>query len=91
MSTGFGDILCVEWLSGYNEPTVSILHAPRGRTWTGRASERNRPMWITTVSTGVEQKRATVVWQCRVLPNDTLYLAAVPGKEVGWIIAVANN
>ena len=60
MSTGFGDITGIEWALGYNEPTIAILHQPRGRTWKGRASERLRPAWITAVSTGVEQKRATI-------------------------------
>ncbi|GMH69963.1 hypothetical protein TrRE_jg2437, partial [Triparma retinervis] len=91
MSTGFGDVTGISWCVGYNEPTLAVLHQPRGRTWAGRSSERVRPSWITTVSAGVEQHRATVIWQSRVLPNDTLYITAVPSPTVGMIVAVAKN
>ena len=80
MSTGLGDVISSCFLSRYNQPTIAMLHAPRGRTWSGRASQRKCPMCVTAVTVSVKQKRAVVLWTCDVLPNDCFYMVGCPAR-----------
>jgi len=77
-------------MNNYAEPTIAILHAPRGRAAVSRTAERKSPLCITAISLSVDQKRSVVIWRCAVLPNDTLYIKAVP-LPLGGLLAVAVN
>lgn len=78
----------MKFLAGYLEPTIAILHHPKGRSWQAQAGERRAPMSVTVVTLGINQKRSVVVWRNSVLPNDTQYIIPVP-QTVGAVIAVA--
>ena len=90
MSTGFGDITGLKFLSGYSSPTLAILHHPKGRTWSGMKARMHCACAVTVVSVSVPQRRAVVIWRNAVLPSDTQYISPIPGPS-GAVLAVAEN
>ena len=88
--SGFGDILDITFLTGYSSPTIAILHAPRGRTWTGRLSCSAPPLALTALSISVEHKKAVILWSCGACANDARYILSVPHPICGCLIFSPN-
>ena len=88
--SGFGDIFDITFLTGYSSPTIAILHAPRGRTWTGRLSCSAPPLALTALSISVEHKKAVILWSCGACANDARYILSVPHPICGCLVFSPN-
>ena len=88
--SGFGDILDIVFLSGYASPTIAILHAPRGVTWSGRLSSSSTALAITAISVTVEHKSSVILWSCGAICNDARYILSVP-QPLGGCLVVSPN
>ena len=96
MATGFGDVLSTAFLSGYNEPTMAVLHSnvvTHGRVWSGRLG---RPRWqpgtrygmiVTAVSVTVAHRRSAVLWSVEV-PIDAISVHPVGHR--GCLVICVN-
>lgn len=97
IATGFGDIVSVTFLPGYNEPTVVLLHSNptvNGRVWPGRLG---RPHWqegtrfgmcVTAISVTVAHERSSVLWSVEV-PADALTIYRI--GLTGCLVLCANS
>lgn len=90
ISTGFGDILDIIFLTGYSAPTIAVLHAPRGQTWSGRMAFGVHPLAVTAIALTIEHKRAVVLWSCGALPCDARSILAAP-QPVGGCLVISPN
>ena len=88
--SGFGDILDIIFLSGYSSPTIAILHAPRGLTWTGRLSSSPTALAVTAISVAVEHKTSVILWSCGAVCNDSRYIIPVPQPLGGCLVFSPN-
>ncbi|XP_071821020.1 cleavage and polyadenylation specificity factor subunit 1-like isoform X2 [Apostichopus japonicus] len=83
------NIIDFQFLHGYYEPTLVILHEPV-RTWPGRVAVRHDTCRIVALSLNISQKVHPVIWSQSSLPYDSLQVLAVP-KPIGGIIIFAVN
>ena len=95
ITTGFGDIVDVKFLTDYKEPTMLILHSgPHGRTWEGRLGREDERsgtpygLVATAVSVTVNHKQSAVLWSVQV-PSDALQIQSM-GKQ-GSLVICANS
>jgi len=91
MSTGFGAITSLSFLPNYSEPTLALLHHPRGRTTPSHAASRKAPTSVTAISLSVSQRRSDVIWRCSLLPNDSFHLSPVPLPLGGLLVTAPNS
>ncbi|XP_053203071.1 cleavage and polyadenylation specificity factor subunit 1-like [Panonychus citri] len=78
-----------QFLNGYYEPTLFILHEPV-RTWAGRVAVRRDTCSMVTLSLNVHQRVHPVIWSTSHLPFDCFAALPVP-KPVGGVIIFAVN
>lgn len=83
------NILDIEFLEGYNEPTLLILHEPI-RTCSGRLAVRQDTVAMATLSLNIGSKLHPVIWSVKDLPYDCWKAVAVP-KPVGGVLIFSAN
>ncbi|XP_048576873.1 cleavage and polyadenylation specificity factor subunit 1 isoform X2 [Nematostella vectensis] len=83
------NILDIQFLHGYYEPTLLILYEPL-KTWAGRLAMRNDTCALVAVSLNMSQKAHPVVWQLSCLPFDCIYVMPVP-KPIGGVLVCCMN
>nr|XP_054773203.1 cleavage and polyadenylation specificity factor subunit 1-like [Lytechinus pictus] len=83
------NILDVQFLHGYYEPTLLILYEPL-RTWPGRVAVRQDTCSIVALSLNMAQKVHPIIWSQSSLPYDCRQVQAVP-KPIGGVLILAVN
>lgn len=83
------NIVDVQFLHNYNDPTLVILHEPV-RTWSGRVAVRQDTFAIVALSMNLHQRLQPIIWSVNNLPFDCLKILPVP-KPIGGLLVVACN
>lgn len=83
------NILDIQFLENYYEPTLLILHEPI-KTWSGRLAVRQDTCAMVALSLNIEQKVHPIIWSVNDLPYDCYKAVAVP-KPVGGVLLIAVN
>ena len=89
ISKGIRNIKDVQFLHGYNEPTLIIMHEPRP-TWTGRVSMRKDTVMLSAISLNLIEKREPIIWHVKSLPFDSIHIEPVP-KPLRGVLVFAQN
>lgn len=83
------NVIDVQFLHGYYEPTLIILYEPVG-TFPGRIAVRQDTCNMVAVSLNTQQKVHPIIWSLNSLPFDCSQLLPVP-KPLGGALIVAVN
>ena len=83
------NILEIQFLEGYHEPTLLILHEPV-KTWSARLAVRQDTCSMVTLSINLTQKVHPIIWSVNSLPYDCFKAVAVP-RPVGGVLIFASN
>ena len=83
------NVLDFQFLHGYLEPTVAILHEPVP-TWAGRISVKKDSLAMLLISLDLEQQTNPSVWTVNGLPFDAFELLPIP-QPLGGVLVFATN
>ncbi|XP_054164327.1 cleavage and polyadenylation specificity factor subunit 1-like [Oppia nitens] len=83
------NILDIQFLHNYYEPTLLILYEPV-RTWAGRVAVRQDTCAMLVLSLDVHQRVHPHIWSMNHLPYDCFKAMPVP-KPIGGVLIFANN
>lgn len=83
------NIVDVQFLHNYNDPTLVILHEPT-RTWSGRIAMKQDTFSMVALSMNVHQRLQPIIWTVNNLPYDSLKILPVP-KPIGGLLILACN
>lgn len=84
-----GNIVDIQFLHNYNDPTLVILHEP-ARTWSGRVAMRQDTFSMVALSMNILQRLQPIIWTMNNLPYDCLRILPVP-KPIGGLLVIACN
>ncbi|KAG5672216.1 hypothetical protein PVAND_002358 [Polypedilum vanderplanki] len=83
------NVIDIQFLQGYYEPTLLILYEPV-RTFPGRIAVRNDTCCLVAISLNIQQRVHPVIWSVTNLPFDALQ--AVPiNKPIGGCLILCIN
>lgn len=94
ITTGFGDIVSIDFLPGYSEPTMTLLHSnpQAGQAWPGRLGRTEggtrNAMILTAITVTVTHERSAVLWTTDV-PADACKVYATGSQ--GCIVQCTNS
>lgn len=83
------NIIDLQFLYGYNEPTLLILYEPV-RTFPGRIAVRQDTCAMVAISLNIQQKVHPIIWSVSNLPFDC-YQAVPVKKPLGGTLIMAIN
>eukprot|EP00118_Oscarella_pearsei_P015222 m.136215 g.136215 ORF g.136215 m.136215 type:complete len:1413 (+) comp38172_c1_seq126:32-4270(+) len=89
ISERIANIVDIQFLHGYHEPTLLILFESL-RTWPGRVAVRQDTCALIAISMNIVQKVHPVIWSLNNLPFDSFKALAVP-KPIGGVVIMAVN
>lgn len=84
------NILDIQFLHGYYEPTLLLLYEPV-RTFPGRTAVRNDTCAMAGVSLNMSARVHPVIWSTSGLPFDCLQAVPVPKPLGGCLIMAVNS
>lgn len=83
------NIIDIEFLHGYYEPTLLILYEPV-RTFPGRVAVRNDTCSMVAISLNIQQRVHPIIWTVTNLPFDCVRVLPIK-KPIGGCLVVAIN
>jgi cleavage and polyadenylation specificity factor subunit 1 len=84
------NVIDVQFLHGYYEPTLIILYEPVG-TFPGRIAVRQDTCNMVAVSLNTQQRVHPIIWSLNSLPFDCSQLLPVPKPLGGALILAVNS
>lgn len=84
------NVIDVQFLHGYYEPTLIILYEPVG-TFPGRIAVRQDTCNMVAVSLNTQQRVHPIIWSLNSLPFDCSQLLPVPKPLGGALIMAVNS
>ncbi|CAB4055468.1 CPSF1 [Lepeophtheirus salmonis] len=83
------NIIDIQFLHGYNQPTLLILYEPL-KTFAGRIAVRKDTCRLDVITLDVKERISAFIWSREVLPFDCVAALAVP-KPIGGTLVFAVN
>lgn len=83
------NVLDIQFLQGYYEPTLLILYEPV-RTYPGRIAVRSDTSTMVAISLNIQQRVHPVIWSVASLPFDA-YQALPINKPIGGCLIMCSN
>lgn len=83
------NVIDIEFLHGYYEPTLLILYEPV-RTFPGRIAVRNDTCTMVAISLNIQQRVHPIIWTVTSLPFDCIRVLSIK-KPIGGCLVVAIN
>ncbi|KAG9509182.1 Cleavage and polyadenylation specificity factor subunit 1, partial [Fragariocoptes setiger] len=83
------NIVDIQFLQSYNEPTLVILYEPN-RTWSGRIAVRQDTFLMVALSLNTSQRLQPIIWTVNNLPYDCRRILPVP-KPIGGVVVIGVN
>lgn len=83
------NVVDIEFLHGYYEPTLLILYEPV-RTFPGRIAVRNDTCTMVAISLNIQQRVHPIIWTVTSLPFDCIRVLSIK-KPIGGCLVVAIN
>ncbi len=84
------NIIDVQFLHGYNQPTLAILYEPL-QTFAGRIAVRRDTCRIDVITLDVKERVSAFIWSREGLPFDCVKILPVPKPLGGILVFCVNN
>ena len=84
------NIIDIQFLHGYNQPTLLILYEPL-KTSSGRIAVRKDTCRLDVISLDVKEKISAFIWSREVLPFDCTRAVPVPMPIGGTLVFAVNS
>ena len=84
------NIVDIQFLHGYNQPTLLILYEPL-KTCAGRIAVRKDTCRLVVISLDVKEKISAFIWSREVLPFDCTRAVPVPMPIGGTLVFAVNS
>ena len=84
------NIIDIQFLHGYNQPTLLILYEPL-RTYAGRIAVRKDTCRLDVVTLDTKERRAAFIWSREILPFDCVRAVPVPQPVGGTLVFAVNS
>ena len=88
-SNNVDNIIDLQFLHGYNQPTLAILYEPL-QTFAGRIAVRKDTCRLDVITLDVKERVSAFIWSREILPFDCVKILPVP-KPIGGILVFAVN
>lgn len=83
------NIIDIQFLHGYNQPTLAILYEPL-QTFAGRIAVRKDTCRLDVITLDVKERVSAFIWSREILPFDCVKILPVP-KPLGGILVFSVN